>query len=169
MEGNTILPRIDDYPKKTKVTYLADAQQLLAFARRTGSALSRSGPSNGTTGGCPGRRGQNDCSDVVQNAWDQVDLAHDPPVRLELTHTVGGDDRRGRTVQHDQRGAIENEQQPVQQCSWGTESATDRITGAAGADAAGLRARHASRYAVPSRDPIAAASHCETRSGAGLC
>ena len=33
MEGNTILPGIDDYPKKTEVTSLADARTLLDFAR----------------------------------------------------------------------------------------------------------------------------------------
>jgi hypothetical protein len=36
MEGNTILPGIDDYPRKTEVTYLADAQRLLSFAQAMG-------------------------------------------------------------------------------------------------------------------------------------
>src|SRR5262249_61721884 len=35
-EGNTILPGIDDYPKKTEATYLADAQRLLTFAQANG-------------------------------------------------------------------------------------------------------------------------------------
>jgi glycosyl hydrolase family 18 (putative chitinase) len=36
MEGNTILPGIDDYPKKTEVTYPADAQRLYDFAKSVG-------------------------------------------------------------------------------------------------------------------------------------
>ena len=32
MEGNTILPGLDDYPRKTEATSLADAQRLLTFA-----------------------------------------------------------------------------------------------------------------------------------------
>ena len=36
MEAMTLLPGIDDYPKKTEVTYLADAQRLLDFARANG-------------------------------------------------------------------------------------------------------------------------------------
>jgi hypothetical protein len=31
MEGMTMLPGIDDYPKKTEVTYLPDAQTMLNF------------------------------------------------------------------------------------------------------------------------------------------
>ena len=36
MEGVTILPGIDDYPKKTEVTYPADAQRLCDFAKSVG-------------------------------------------------------------------------------------------------------------------------------------
>ena len=32
MEGITLLPGIDDYPKKTEVTYLSDARQVMRFA-----------------------------------------------------------------------------------------------------------------------------------------
>ena len=32
LEGLTILPGIDDYPKKTEVTYLKDARTVAAFA-----------------------------------------------------------------------------------------------------------------------------------------
>src|SRR5438270_10680993 len=37
MEGNTILPGIDDYPKKTEVTYLTDPQRRYDFTRSVGS------------------------------------------------------------------------------------------------------------------------------------
>ena len=36
MVGTTILPGIDNYPRKTEVTYLADAQRLLTFAKANG-------------------------------------------------------------------------------------------------------------------------------------
>src|SRR5204863_118090 len=36
MEGNTILPGIDDYPRKTEATYPADAQRLYDFATAKG-------------------------------------------------------------------------------------------------------------------------------------
>src|SRR5262249_47079239 len=36
MEGNTIMPGIDDYPKRTEVTSLADTHELLDFARAEG-------------------------------------------------------------------------------------------------------------------------------------
>ena len=41
MEGTTIMNGLDDYPKKTKSTTVADARQILAFAQQNGmSALS---------------------------------------------------------------------------------------------------------------------------------
>src|SRR6266436_608996 len=39
MEAMTMLPGIDDYPKKTEVTYLADAQTMLNFAQANGMNL----------------------------------------------------------------------------------------------------------------------------------
>jgi hypothetical protein len=69
MEGNTIQPGIDDYPKQTEVTYLSDAQTLLDFASSVGIgtlsmwAIQRDG------GGCPGGKGPN-CSGIVQDTWD---------------------------------------------------------------------------------------------------
>jgi glycosyl hydrolase family 18 (putative chitinase) len=70
MEGNTIMPGIDDYPKKTEVTYLADAQQLLTFAQANGIGTLSSWAIQRDNGGCPGARGRNDCSGIVQNTWD---------------------------------------------------------------------------------------------------
>jgi hypothetical protein len=70
MEGNTILPGIDDYPKKTEITYLADAQQLLAFAQANGIGTLSIWALERDNGGCPGGRDKNDCSGIVQNTWD---------------------------------------------------------------------------------------------------
>jgi hypothetical protein len=36
MEGITLLPGVDDYPKQTEITYLADAEVVYAFARSVG-------------------------------------------------------------------------------------------------------------------------------------
>jgi Glycosyl hydrolases family 18 len=74
MEGNTILPGIDDYPKKTEVTYLADAQQLLAFAQANGIGTLSIWAIQRDNGGCPGSRDKNDCSGIVQNTWDFTHL-----------------------------------------------------------------------------------------------
>jgi hypothetical protein len=70
MEGNTILPGIDDYPKKTEVTYLPDAQKLLDFARSTGIGTLSIWAIQRDNGGCPGSRDKNNCSGIVQNPWD---------------------------------------------------------------------------------------------------
>jgi Glycosyl hydrolases family 18 len=70
MEGNTILPGIDDYPKKTEVTYLVDAQRLLDFARANGIGTLSIWAIQRDNGGCPGSRDKNDCSGIVQNTWD---------------------------------------------------------------------------------------------------
>jgi hypothetical protein len=74
MEGNTILPGIDDYPKKTEVTYLADTQRLLDFARANGIGTLSSWAIQRDNGGCPGSRDKNDCSGIVQNPWDFAHL-----------------------------------------------------------------------------------------------
>jgi len=74
MEGNTILPGIDDYPKKTEVTFLADAQQLLAFAQANGIGTLSIWAIQRDNGGCPGGRDKNDCSGIVQNTWDFTHL-----------------------------------------------------------------------------------------------
>ena len=70
MEGNTIMPGIDDYPKKTEVTTVADAQQLVAFAQANGLNTLSIWAIQRDNGGCPGARGKNDCSGIAQNTWD---------------------------------------------------------------------------------------------------
>jgi hypothetical protein len=74
MEGNTILPGIDDFPKKTEVTFLADAQQLLTFAQANGIGTLSIWAIQRDNGGCPGGRDKNDCSGIVQNTWDFTHL-----------------------------------------------------------------------------------------------
>jgi hypothetical protein len=70
MEGNTILPGIDDYPRKTEVTYLSDAQRLLDFARANGIGTLSIWAIQRDNGGCPGVTDSNSCSGIVQNTWD---------------------------------------------------------------------------------------------------
>jgi glycosyl hydrolase family 18 (putative chitinase) len=74
MQGNTILPGIDDYPRKTEVTYLADAQRLLDFARSKGIGTLSMWAIQRDNGGCPGVTDANDCSGIVQNTWDFTHL-----------------------------------------------------------------------------------------------
>ena len=74
MQGNTILPGIDDYPKKTEVTYLPDAQKLLDFARTNGIGTLSIWALQRDNGGCPGSRDKNNCSGIVQNDWDFTHL-----------------------------------------------------------------------------------------------
>jgi hypothetical protein len=69
MEGNTIMNGIDDYPKKTEVTYPADAQNLLAFAQSNGISTLSMWAIQRDNGGCPGSRGKNNCSGIAQGTW----------------------------------------------------------------------------------------------------
>ena len=61
---------IDDYPRKTEVTYLADAQQLLDFATVNGINTLSIWAIQRDNGGCPGVTDSNSCSGIVQNTWD---------------------------------------------------------------------------------------------------
>ncbi len=74
MQGNTILPGIDDYPRRTEVTYLTDAQRLLDFARANGIGILSMWAIQRDNGGCPGQTDSNDCSGIVQNTWDFTHL-----------------------------------------------------------------------------------------------
>ena len=74
MEGNTILPGIDDYPRKTEVTYVADAQKLLSFAQSKGIGTLSMWAIQRDNGGCPGVTDANNCSGIVQNTWDFTHL-----------------------------------------------------------------------------------------------
>jgi hypothetical protein len=70
MEGITILPGIDDFPRKTEVTYPADAQRLLDFATTNGINTLSIWAIQRDNGGCPGATDSNSCSGIVQNTWD---------------------------------------------------------------------------------------------------
>jgi Glycosyl hydrolases family 18 len=70
MIGLTIMNGIDDYPKKTEVTTLAHAQQILAFAQPEGMSVISMWAIQRDNGGCPGNGGANNCSGIVQNTWD---------------------------------------------------------------------------------------------------
>lgn len=61
---------LDDYPRRTEVTDLADAQQLLGFARTAGMSTLSMWAIQRDNGGCPGSTGSNDCSGIVQGTWD---------------------------------------------------------------------------------------------------
>ena len=70
MEAMTMLPGIDDYPKKTEVTYLPDAQVMLSFAQANKMNLVSIWTIQRDNGGCPGTRDSNTCSGITQNTWD---------------------------------------------------------------------------------------------------
>jgi hypothetical protein len=70
IEGATIMNGLDDYPRKTESTSLADAQQILNFANANGMSNLSMWAIQRDNGGCPGNPGQNDCSGIVQNTWD---------------------------------------------------------------------------------------------------
>jgi glycosyl hydrolase family 18 (putative chitinase) len=69
MEGITILPGIDDYPKKTEVTYLRDARTVASFARSHGMPEISIWAIQRDNGGCPGTIDSNSCSGIKQPTW----------------------------------------------------------------------------------------------------
>jgi hypothetical protein len=69
IEGITILPGIDDYPKKTEVTYLPDARAVASFARSHGMPEISIWAIQRDNGGCPGTIDSNSCSGIKQPAW----------------------------------------------------------------------------------------------------
>jgi len=70
MEAMTLLPGIDDYPKKTEVTYLPDAQTMLSFAQANNMNFLSIWAIQRDNGGCPGTRDSNTCSGITQGTWD---------------------------------------------------------------------------------------------------
>jgi hypothetical protein len=70
MESMTMLPGIDDYPKKTEVTYLPDAQAMLNLAQANNMNFLSIWAIQRDNGGCPGTRDSNTCSGITQNTWD---------------------------------------------------------------------------------------------------
>jgi chitinase len=69
LEGITLLPGIDDYPKKTEVTYLADASKVESFAAAHRLPEISIWAIQRDNGGCPGTIDSNHCSGVKQSVW----------------------------------------------------------------------------------------------------
>ncbi len=70
MMGITLMNGIDDYPKKTEVTTVADAKNVEAFAAAKGVNTLSIWAIQRDNGGCPGNGGANACSGIVQDTWD---------------------------------------------------------------------------------------------------
>jgi hypothetical protein len=69
MIGITLMPGIDDYPKKTEVTSLADASALRRFAGQKGVGTLSIWAIQRDNGGCPGVLGSDSCSGIAQSDW----------------------------------------------------------------------------------------------------
>jgi len=69
-EAMTMMPGIDDHPKKTEVTYLKDAQATLSFAQANNMNFLSIWAIQRDNGGCPGTVDSNTCSGITQNTWD---------------------------------------------------------------------------------------------------
>jgi hypothetical protein len=74
LEGMTLLPGIDDYPKKTEVTYRGDATTMLNFAGANNLNFLSIWAIQRDNGGCPGTRDSNTCSGVTQSTWEFSNL-----------------------------------------------------------------------------------------------
>jgi hypothetical protein len=74
IEGATIMNGIDDYPKKTEVTTLADAQRLKDFAVTNGMSALSMWAIQRDNGGCVGSGGANNCSGIAQAQWAFSDI-----------------------------------------------------------------------------------------------
>ena len=70
MQGATIMNGLDDYPRRTEVRDLSDAQHLLDFATTAGMSTLSMWAIQRDNGGCPGSTGANDCSGIAQGTWD---------------------------------------------------------------------------------------------------
>jgi hypothetical protein len=68
--GITLMPGLDDYPKKTEKTTVAHAQDVLGYAQANGVDTLSIWAIQRDNGGCPGVTGSNSCSGIVQNTWD---------------------------------------------------------------------------------------------------
>ena len=69
LEGITLLPGIDDYPKKTEVTYLPDASKVENFAAAHKLPELSIWAIQRDNGGCPGTIDSNHCSGIKQGTW----------------------------------------------------------------------------------------------------
>ncbi len=68
--GITLMPGLDDYPKKTEKTTVEHAQQVLSYAQANGVDTLSIWAIQRDNGGCPGVTGSNGCSGIVQGTWD---------------------------------------------------------------------------------------------------
>ena len=69
MIGITLLPGIDDFPRKTEVTYLSEVQDILYYARQHPVSLITIWAIQRDNGRCPGAIDSNSCSGIVQSRW----------------------------------------------------------------------------------------------------
>jgi hypothetical protein len=69
IQGATMMNGVDDYPGRTEVTDLGDAQALLDFARANGMSSLSIWAIQRDNGSCPGGRAANDCSGIAQADW----------------------------------------------------------------------------------------------------
>jgi hypothetical protein len=70
MVGITLMPGLDDYPKKTEKTTVAHAQQVVGYAQANGFNTLSIWAIQRDNGGCPGTTGSNSCSGIAQSTWD---------------------------------------------------------------------------------------------------
>jgi hypothetical protein len=70
MIGITLMPGLDDYPKKTENTTLAHAQQVANYAQANAINTLSIWAIQRDNGGCPGVTGSNSCSGIAQATWD---------------------------------------------------------------------------------------------------
>jgi hypothetical protein len=70
MEAITLMPGIDDKRTGNEVTYVKDAQTVLAFGQANGLNLLTMWAIQRDNGGCVGTAGNNLCSGIAQNTWD---------------------------------------------------------------------------------------------------
>ena len=69
LQAMTMLPGIDDNPKKNEVTHLPDAWTMLQFAWTHNMNFLSIWAIQRDNGGCPGAIDSNTCSGLVQNRW----------------------------------------------------------------------------------------------------
>src|SRR3954449_10926275 len=70
MVGITLMPGLDDYPRRTESTSVVDAQRVYNYAASNGFNTLSIWAVQRDNGGCPGNTGSNSCSGIVQNTWD---------------------------------------------------------------------------------------------------
>ena len=69
LEGITLLPGIDDFPKKTEVTYLSEVQDIRYYVRTHPIQEISIWAIQRDNGACPGVIDSNSCSGITQPRW----------------------------------------------------------------------------------------------------